>query len=173
MNDESLLRLIEFLSEAIEREGPEFSPESLLSSIKLLLELSAPPKPPTPVERHVLATDRHIQELCGERDRMVRELAAVREALALEIKAHRARLDWFEPEYEGLKRDYDTIRSLNFSSLVMITGGGVLIGAASFITGDVLKFSTLAAGTIANVYGLWTQGLIVSKSPASKERPGI
>ena len=55
----------------------------------------------------------------------------------------------------------------------MITVGGVLIGAASFITSDVFKFSALAAGAVATLYGLWTQGLVVYKSPPSKDRPAV
>ena len=183
MNDETLLKLIGLLAQSIEREGSAFSPELVLANAKLLVEVNAPPKPRSPVERHVNATEQHINELRIERDRLIRELAATRESheiahrelrreLAVVIESHRDRLDWFEPQYEGLKRDYDTIKALSYWSLVMITVGGVLIGAAGFILWDTWKFVALGAGVIASACGLWTQGLIVYKAPSSRERPG-
>ena len=161
MNDETLLRLLGLLAQASKQEGPGFSAESVFSNVKFLMEIDAPPKPPTPTERNATVTDRHIKELCNERDRLARELAATREShevalgelrreLMAAIESHRDRLDWFEPEYEGLKRDYDTIKPLNFGSLVMITAGGVLIGVAGFLLEDAWKFAALGAGVIAS-----------------------
>jgi hypothetical protein len=182
MNEEELLFLIKSLAESIAEEGPAFNPVSFFTNSKLVVKALAPSKLPSPAERHAIATDRHIDDLCKDRDRMAQELAETREshAIALRelkqelmvvIESQRDRLDWFEPHYEGLKRDYDNIKSLNFTSLAMITVGGCLIGTASFLNWDVPKFSALAAGTMATVYGLWTQGLVVYKSPSSKERP--
>jgi hypothetical protein len=182
MNEEELLFLIKSLGVLIAEEGTAFSPESFLANAKVVLKAYGPSKLPSPAERHAIATDRHIDDLCKDRDRLALELAATRESQAIAlrelrqelmvvIESHRDRLDWFEPHYEGLKRDYDNIKSLNFSSLAMITVGGCLIGTASFLTWDAPKFCALAAGALATVYGLWTQGLVVYKSPLSKERP--
>ncbi len=183
--DKETLRLFftEFI-ELVRKEGQSISLESFFSNVGELLKAIEPAKPPTPVLRHEIDLKRHIEDACKERDRMAGELkvaheshaAAIRELrreLTLVIDSHRDRLDWIEPQYEGLKRDYDNIKSLNFSSLFMITVGGVVIGSASFLTGNVLKFSALAAGAVATAYGLWTQGLVVYKSPASKERPAV
>ncbi len=182
MVKDDLLISLRTLNEWITKEGPSFSWESFLSSQEVITKAIAPAKPPTPTERHAIATERHIEDACKEHDRIAAELAAVQEfhaaamkelrrELTLVIDSQRKRLDWFVPHYEGLKRDYDNIRSLNFSSLLMITVGGVLIGSASFLAPDVFKFSTLAAGVTATTYGLWTQWLVVSRSPTSERGP--
>jgi len=182
MDREDLIVFMKSIAEWSVKEGPPFSPESLLSNLEVVNKALGSAKPPSPTQRHALATERHIEDVCKERDRIAKELGMVHESHAIAIRemrrehaiivaTHRDRLDWIEPQYEGLKRDYDNIKSLNFSSLTMITFGGILIGTASFLTWDVPKFSALASGTLATLYGLWTQGLIVYKSSASKERP--
>ena len=189
MDTELLLVVMKF-AEALVKEGQPISRESIISNWPALSknspELSkifGPTERLSPTQRHAnTATSRHIKDACSRRDQLARELASTQESHALAmselrresgrvITSHRNRLDWFEPNYEGLKRDYDNIKALNFWSLFMITLGGVFIGVASFLPWDVLKFVCLGSGATGTIYGLWTQRLIVSKSPPSKDRP--
>lgn len=180
--DDLRLILLEFIEESRAKEGLAVGQEPSSSNLDVVVRGLATAKSLTPTQRHAIATARHIDDVCKERDRLIRELAATHESHAVAIRelrrdltviiaSHRDRLDWFEPHYEALKRDYNNIKSLNLSSLSLITAGGVVIGLASFLPSDVLKFSALAAGSVASIIGLWTQWVVVSKSPLSKERP--
>jgi hypothetical protein len=182
MDEEAPLAVVKLALSSYDKEGPAFSAESFASNYKVLVKSIGPSRPPSATERHALAAERRIEDVCRERDRMAQELVAARHAhadairdlrseLTAVIATYRERLDWFEPHYEGLKRDYDNIKSLHLPSLGMITVGGVLLSSASFFPSDILRFSALATGILATLYGLWTQILIVRKSPPAQERP--
>lgn len=179
---QDVISLIKLVVESIAKDGAAFSPEAFLSNREVVAKVLAQTKPLSPTQLHAIATERHIEDVCKERDRIEQNLDAARNShtetvrelrreLTLVIDSQRDDLDWFVPHYEGLKRDYDNIKLLNFSSLTMITLGGVLIGLASFLSQEGPKFSALSAGAVATVYGLWTQGLIVYKSRPANDRP--
>src|SRR5262245_13246045 len=140
MEKESLLMIIRLVAESRAKEGDSFDEESCFSNLEPMLKALSPAKRPSPTERTEAATARHIEDACAERDRMARELAEAREDhsralrelrrdLESVIETGHTRLAWLEPHYEGLKRDYDNIRSLNFSAFFMITVGSVVIGS--------------------------------------------
>lgn len=132
MDIEILGQLLRLLDESVAKEGTAPSPEASRSNSEVLGKALAQLKPLTPTQRLAIATERHIDDVCKERDRMAQQLIDARHAHSIEIQelrreltviidAHRERLDWFEPHYEGLKRDYD-----NISSRPMGAGAGRL-----------------------------------------------
>lgn len=183
MDREILPILMKAFIDSMSKEGKPISEQSVVSTLEPILDALESAKSLTPTQRHALAADRHIEDACKERDRMARELAAaheshqaairtLRQEFMVGIQSHRDRLDWFEPNYEGLKREYDSIRRISTSSLVMITLGSVLMTLAGFLATS-LKFPLLAAGIVATLYGLWVQWFVVSNASPSQERPAV
>jgi hypothetical protein len=181
MDREIVPILVKAFLDSMNKEGRPVSEQSVASTLEPILDALESVKPLSATQRHAIAADRHINDACKERDRMARELASayatheaatreLRQELTVVIKLHRNRLDWLEPNYEGLKRDYDSIKSINASSLAMITVGGVLMSVASFLTAG-MKYGTLGAGILATFCGLWIQWFVIYRSPASRERP--